>query len=73
MLHSGFRILQVLLKTLDSTSIITLLGLKDLRQHICNFGVPSGRYRVEWIFNINKGYAFIRSVSYSSGICNYTG
>ena len=53
--------------------VIQLAGLTDQREYICHFGLPSGRYRMEWMFKVIQGYAFIRDVSYSSGVCNYTG
>ena len=65
--------LQLVVIGLDTTLNIDLTGLNERRQHTCQFGLPRGRYRIEWYYKIIQGYAFIREVSYTSGVCEYAG
>ena len=52
---------------------IQLQPLKSNRLQTCQFGLSNGQYRVTWDFQIAFGYAFIREVNFTTGICNNTG
>ena len=52
---------------------IQLQPLKSNRLQTCQLGLSNGQYRVTWDFQIAFGYAFIREVNFTTGICNNTG
>ena len=65
--------LQLSMIGLDPPSTVEMEQLDTDLQHTYQFGLPIGRYRIKWDFQITIGYAFIRQVSSTTGVCNYTG
>ena len=70
---SVYVLIQVSVVGLSYPFMIQMTPLMDNFQYIYQFGLPHGRYRIEWDFIIARGYAFVRKVSYTNGSCNNTG
>ena len=65
--------LQVSVIGLSPPLTVQMAQMEPNLQHTYQFGLPNGQYRVEWDFRISIGYAFIREVSSTPGMCNFTG